>query len=66
MKYFTFIVRANYHNDKKRYHVLNELTETIEEAMESIIENMNNVFENWEGIKLKRIEDENGKLLAKF
>jgi len=67
MKMFVFIVKATYSNSvKKRYYSLSDLTETLEEAKESIIENMNSVFESWEGLKLKRIEDENGKLLAKF
>jgi len=67
MKMFVFIVKATYSNCvKKRYYSLSDLTETLEEARESIIENMNSVFESWEGLKLKRIEDENGKLLAKF
>jgi len=67
MKMFVFIVKATYSNSvKRRYYSLSDLTETLEEAKESIIENMNSVFESWEGLKLKRIEDENGKLLAKF
>jgi len=67
MKMFVFIVKATYSNSvKKRYYSLSDVTETLEEAKESIVENMNSVFESWEGLKLKRIEDENGKLLAKF
>ena len=31
-----------------------------------IVSNMNDVFENWEGLKLKRVENENGELMMKF
>jgi len=66
MKFFFFIVRANYPNAKTKYYVLNDFTETLAEAKEAIIKNMNDVFENWEGLKLKRVENENGELMMKF